>query len=157
MTEIQRDIKIFYNPITHGEFGDVEIDAGDFVLDGGLETPVLISLFSDMRVDKKESFDNSTRGFWAEKLIGFNLGSKIWLLDRSKINQNKTLRRLEQYTKDALKWMVDDGIYSRVETAALKSKTRINTIELYIAAYKPDDLPDKFKYAIQWNVQLGRV
>ena len=158
MIELQKDIKMFFNSLFYGEFGDVQIEDGDFILDGGLETAVLISLFSDARVSPDESrdqFNGEIRGFWAEKLIGFNLGNKVWLLDRSKLTNN-VLRLSEQYNKEALQWMIDEGIAARIETVSLKSTTRPNTMQWYIAIYKPEGGVEGFKYDIPWNNQLGR-
>ena len=154
MTSIARDIKLFHNPLVQGDYADIEIDNGDFVLDEGFETLILISLFTDAYVAKNSSYNKESRGWFGNDVLGFNLGSKLWQLDRSKLNK-KTLNLATQYSKDALQWMVDDGMFRQVETLAIKSKTRSNAIELYIAAYKPDDTIEKYKYNVQWIAQTG--
>lgn len=155
MTSIARDIKLYYNPLTRGEFSDVYISQGDFVFDDGLENMVLISLFSDAYVDKSQSYNGKCGGFFAENILGFNLGSKLWQLDRAKITRKDTLVLAAQYAKEALDWMVDAGIYSKVETYAQKDTARTDSINLYIAAYKPDTGIDQYKYNTQWVAQLG--
>ena len=151
---ISRDIKLFYDPIAKGDYADIEIDGGDFVLDEGFETMILISLFSDAYVDKRNSYNGESRGFFAEKIIGFNLGSKLWQLDRAK-NTKNTLVLAAQYAKEALQWMVDIGIYKKVETVAIKSKVIKNRFDLYMAAYRPDDSIERYKYGVQWEAQIG--
>lgn len=154
MTSTARDIKFFYNPLVQGDYADVKIDYGDLVLDGGFETLILISLFTDAYVDKNSSYNGESRGWFGNEILGFNLGSKLWQLDRSKINK-ETLNLATQYSKDALQWMVGEGMFKSVETLALKSTSRRNAIDLYIAVYKPDGTIDKYKYNVQWIAQTG--
>lgn len=93
----KRDIKL----IPAGEYGVIDMaltDQGDLLHDSGLETAVILSLFSDERHDGK-------RGHWADELIGRKSGSLLWLLKREK-QQNITLRRAEDYAKAALKWVL---------------------------------------------------
>lgn len=154
MTSIARDIKFFYDPLVQGDYADIKVDVGDFVLDEGFENLILISLFTDAYVDRKNSYNKESRGWFGNEVLGFNLGSKLWQLDRSKIDK-KTLNLATQYSKDALQWMIDNGMFSKIETLAIKSTTRNNAIDLYVAAYKPDDTIEKYKYSIQWVAQTG--
>ena len=154
MINISRDIKLFFNPLTKGEFADIEIDNGDFVPDEGLETMVLISLFSDVFVEKDSSYNGESRGYFGDYLFNYPLGSKLWQLDRAKIDKT-TITLATQYMKECLEWMVTDGIADRIETLAQKAPDRSDTINLYIAIYKPGSDVEGFKYSTQWKTQLG--
>lgn len=151
MTSYNEDLKLFFDTYGKEEWADIKKENGDFVRENGLETAVLLSLKLNARVDEKKSYKNN--GFWAESLIGYNIGSKLWLLNRNKITKD-TLRLYEQYSKEALKWMIDEGISEKIEVAALKSK-RYNGINVYIAIYRPTGEIEKFKYIEKWSSQIG--
>jgi phage gp46-like protein len=118
------DLKFFYDgsPSAAPYVADIDIDSANLYRDPGFETAVLISLFSDARADETDELpDNGgdRGGFWGSQLLGFELGSKLWLLNRSKLD-DATTATMEQYLKDALQWMIDDEIASSVETAAVR-------------------------------------
>lgn len=106
--------------------GDIVIENGAVVLDGGLRTAILISLFTDARAPDdaplpEESADR--RGWWGDDFNPFEAqlraqasqtGSLLWLLARSKITQ-ATINRAREYAIAALQWLLTDGIASRVD------------------------------------------
>lgn len=131
-----------------GACADLVIENGDLKADNGLETAVLISLFTDGFVDLEDLPEGETnpRGWWADQVSNIStdqIGSKLWLFDRSKILEN-TESGLETFAKEALKWMLDDGIATTVSAVA----TRIDKerIDLSIEIVKPtgDSTPFQF-------------
>jgi phage gp46-like protein len=99
---------------------DLSIIDDDLASDRGLETAVLLSLFTDRRSeddDKPPSGDpNDRRGWWADQFAvveGDRIGSRLWLLDRSVIN-GETARRAEEYVREALAWMIEDRVVSSI-------------------------------------------
>lgn len=101
---------------------DIDIAKGDLVPEEGLETAILISLFSDARVsdDEMPQGEFSKRGFWGDDLSpidGDRTGSRLWLLGRRKRNL-ETLRLSEDYVREALQWLLDDGVATSVSTTA---------------------------------------
>lgn len=108
-----------------GEAGaDLLLEGGDLALDRGLSTAVLVSLFSDGRAPAELDLppgETSRRGWWGES-EGDRFGSLLWLLDREKVTAS-TLERLSTYARQALAWMVEDGIAERVEAAAVRTGT----------------------------------
>lgn len=92
-------------------------DAG-LLEDVGLETAVIISLFTDSRAiaDEVASGDDP-RGVWTDSLFNTTLGSKRWLLSRSKQN-NETLLQLIDYDRRALKWLVDQNLAETIDIDA---------------------------------------
>jgi|GEM_PF-340292 len=115
------DLKVTFDPIT-GAF-DFQLCHGTVVADDGLRTAVIISLFTDARArddDEIPDGSNDRRGWWGAKLLygdSIIMGSRRWLLGREK-QLDSVLRKLEEYDGEALKWLVDEGIASRVEVIA---------------------------------------
>lgn len=108
---------------------DFAIAGGDLVMDEGLQTAVIISLFTDAPADPGDEIPDGTtdpRGWWGDMPSDPAAqtgtppditGSKLWLLTRAVMNAG-TLARAESYAKNALAWMTRDGVASRVDAAA---------------------------------------
>ena len=115
------DIKIRWD---NGLFeGDFLFEDNDFDTDEGLGTAVLISWFTDQRASDDDEIPNvfedfiDKRGWWGDLanpvVPGDQIGSKLWLLDRSKATQENITKGIEYGTK-ALDWMKEDGIVKDV-------------------------------------------
>lgn len=98
----------------------------DLASDEGLESAIVISLFTDRLAaagdDVPVQADGAVdrRGWWGDayaELQGDRIGSRLWLLQRAK-QVPGTLRMAEQYAAEALQWLVDDGVASEVRTTA---------------------------------------
>lgn len=101
---------------------NLQLKDGDFEGDEGLETAVTISLFSDKRVTAEElpAPQTDRKGWWGDMFPDIDqdqIGSKLWTLARSK-RVVETLRRTEDYAREALQWLIEDGVASRVTVAA---------------------------------------
>lgn len=100
---------------------DIALDGGDVARDDGLRTAVLLSLFLDRRADDDDIVEgDDRRGSWMDQYLshaGDRLGSRLWLLQREK-ETDATLARARAYAKEALAWLVDDGIARAVDTEA---------------------------------------
>lgn len=87
-----------------------------------LEDLVYISLLTDRRVTREESPDNITslRGWWGDTLQqdGVKIGSRIWIDLGHKLTP-KVFPRLKNSIRDALQWMIDDGILTEVYSIRL--------------------------------------
>lgn len=99
--------------------GDLATDShGMTALDGGLETAVILSLYSDRRAADGDDLQigASRRGWWGDSLAddGDQWGSRLWLLDRSKSTE-ETLELAKLYAEEALAWMLEDGIARRLQ------------------------------------------
>lgn len=151
---MKQDIGFLQIPDIDGTiFADLAIVDGDLGADEGLETAVLISLFTDRFVPKEELPDGieDSRGWWADALSEIpedKIGSRIWLLDRGKLDL-KTKNRMKDFADEALAWMLSEGIASKVEvTTLLVQNTRI---ELNVKIYKPDG--DNIPFRFLWDGQ----
>lgn len=90
--------------------------------DDGLETAVVLSLFTDRLAEPGDTSIEPTarRGWWGDafaEVPGDLIGSRLWLLSREK-QLPAVLARAELYAREALQWLVDDGVASAVDVAA---------------------------------------
>lgn len=133
----------------------LDIENGDLLTEQGLETAVLISLFSDQRINEEELPPGliSKRGWWGDLFADFEgdkIGSKIWILDRSK-NSLETLAQLETYAKECLAWMITDGVASSIEVEGEIDEDNNQQINLSISITRPSGETDIF--GIIWDEQ----
>jgi phage gp46-like protein len=148
------DIKFFYNadgPAT------IRVSGYELLRDPGFETAVLISILSDARADATDTLPTSgetRRGWWGSQLIDHQLGSKLWLLERSKITDS-TLALAEQYVNDALDWLKTDDIAQDIHTVAARDVSKKNQINFKTTIKKTDSINVTFKYFINWEYQTS--
>lgn len=95
--------------------GDLKLGEADLEVEAGLRSAVLISLFSDGRAapEQMPPEESDPRGYWAGD-AGY--GSLLWTLRRSKATQATALAA-EDYCRQALAWLVEDGVASEVEVS----------------------------------------
>jgi phage gp46-like protein len=89
-----------------------------------LHTTVILCLFTWARVEKYEitpGDDSDRKGWWGDAVDvqGYetNIGSKLWLLLRSVLNES-VRRRAEDYARQALKVLVRQRAVARVNVSA---------------------------------------
>lgn len=124
--------------------------------DFSLETPVLISIFTDVQASAQEIKSaglDRQQGWWADadslRATGVRkMGSKLWLLSRGKTTR-ETCKRVEQYVKESLQWLIDDGIVASVAVTATKAASGI--LNLSVSLYKPNKLIAPFQRL--WQVE----
>lgn len=139
---------VAFNKILGFESVDIKVSKGDLVACDGLETAVLISLFSDRYVPAEELPEGFTdgRGWWADAISEEpedKIGSRLWLLDRGKITEN-VKNEMKDYAQEALDWMIGAGLASKIKvTTTIILNERI---DLAIQIYRPegDNIPFKF-------------
>lgn len=138
---------------------DIGVAAGDLVLDDGLETSVIVSLFSDRRAEDSDALpdDHSDRrGWWGDaigRVPGDRIGSRLWLLGREK-QLPAVLPRAEEYAREALQWLIDDGIAAAV--AVVASIPRTGVLGLAITIDRPQNTPVDFQFDFSWAAQGAR-
>lgn len=161
MTILGGDIKLFPS-LTNGiPLGPADIEvvpgANDVTRDTGLETALLIAIFTDCRADLGDPlpFDADGRGGWfGESVLGEKFGSKLWLLRRSNLT-NETLTRAKEYIEDALdRHIISEGIAKEYEVTVSKVNNRM---KLSISITALDDLTPLYEYYINWQSQIGRI
>ena len=133
---------------------DLALIDSDLASDTGLETAVLLSLFTDRRCfddDIPPSGDPSDRrGWWADQFLEVEAdkyGSRLWLLARSKRN-NETVRRAEEYVREALAWMVEDRVVSSIDVAV---ETADRDLLIEVRMNRPGREAVRFRFAHVWE------
>lgn len=103
---------------------DWNMGFGTLESDDGLETAVIISLFSDRTAAADDILPDGMgdrRGFWGDVSLDGGppdlIGSRLWLLSRAKATL-KTAARAKQYTLEALQWLIDDGVAGAIAVVA---------------------------------------
>lgn len=101
---------------------DIAIDpeTGDFKLVDGFETALAMSLFCERRADESEvPVVENRRGWWGNEVgpEGFEIGSKLWLLDQARRNQ-QALNKSEDYSRESTEWFITDGYLVNIDTSA---------------------------------------
>lgn len=153
MMQLKGDIKFYFTTSEHP--GDVKLNGSDLVNDPGLETSVLISLFSDARAnpdDKLPNDQDTLRGWWADTLMSRPIGSKLWLLSRSKIN-NTTLKLAKDYTEQSLSWMIIDDVATSVN--ATTEQYGQNQINFSVVITRENGSNIFFKFYLNWASQTA--
>ena len=95
---------------------DLVIENGDLAIDNGLRTPVLVSLFSDARVEDPADLpdgETNPRGWWGDAFLRTPMGSLLWTLSREKITA-EVQSQARVAAEDALAWLILDDLVEDV-------------------------------------------
>lgn len=138
---------------------DFAIEENDLAADDGLETAVLLSLFTDRRAESGDILPDAEvdrRGWWGDAfptVDGDRIGSRLWLLGRSKETAD-VVARAEEYAREALAWLVEDKVAeSVVVTASVVSR---GVLGLSVEIARPAVDPAKFQFDYTWAAQEAR-
>jgi phage gp46-like protein len=157
------EIRINLDPVLFE--GDLTFDETiqDFESDMGLETAVIISLFTDRRANEDDVLPdlNNTdrRGWWGDLVsqIGNDqIGSKLWLLKREKTTPT-TIIKAKKYVEEALQWMIDDGIAIKIEVETERQGVIGNDIlAIKVRIYRDYKNKQAQEFSYQWEIQEAR-
>jgi phage gp46-like protein len=129
---------------------DWVFEAPDLVNDEGLETAVVLSLFTDALAAEDDVLPSLTeddrRGWWAQPW-----GSKLWLLTREKWTDDVRLRA-EFYTREALNWMMQDGVADDIQVEARLMD--IGQVAVAVAIYKDGRLLFAKPFGLLWQATI---
>jgi phage gp46-like protein len=108
----------------------------------GLRTALIISLFTDRRLPfagNAPSVKDDRRGWWGDNTLATNdrIGSRLWTLAREKTISNIIIPKAEQIIREALQWLLDDGVAQSV--SVLVTKTDNYTLSFFIGIQKPQE------------------
>ena len=155
------DIKMLWD--TDLEEGDIQFDKGDLVREDGLETAMLMSLYTDRQADIDDvlldSNSDDRRGWWGDIVNNTNndkIGSRLWLLQRATTTDN-TLVDAKFYIEECLQWMIDDGVCQDivVEVERQNRDDGSATLASKISILKSDGTTTAIKFADLWDAQIG--
>jgi len=137
---------------------DAANSRGDFALAGAglqtgkaLEAAVLVSLFTDRRAGPDDVLTDGSddrRGWWGDSFADRPIGSRMWLLTRAKAT-TETLRRARDYIREALQWLLDDGVAARVDVTT--EWTRRGVLGAQITISQQDGAKLALRYSWTWE------
>jgi phage gp46-like protein len=103
---------------------------GDFELEEGFDTALLMSLFQNKRLDESEQPIPQFRDGWWGNLLNDNqnyeIGSKLWALDGRR-TQN-TLNQALDFIRDSLQWFLDEGYLKDVRVSGAFTSEEISEL-----------------------------
>lgn len=92
---------------------------------------VKISLFTDLKDQ------NDKGGWWGSSIVG-PVGSQLWTIDGLPSEENRL--KYEQYSYDALAWMLELKLFSEIKTSAVFSDGKV-FLDVYLDG-------DKLRYEV---------
>lgn len=104
---------------------DISFTNGDFTLDSGLETSMMITCYCQKRDDTIE--DPSSRGGWAGNQLnenGFEQGSLVWTLFQARADED-TVLLAQNYLEEAFQWYLDQGIAKELNVEIFLDKEKL--------------------------------
>ncbi|AXC64897.1 hypothetical protein DOE63_04195 [Salmonella enterica subsp. diarizonae serovar 59:z10:-] len=141
------DIRTFW--VENSQEGEWRVTAGDLVSGDDLETAMIISLFTDRRARRDDDTDGSDRrGWWGDAGSDYDIGSRLWLLKRQKLTV-PVARRAEDYTREALQWLLDDGVVGTVDIHA--QIIWPSRLMVHIDYHRPDGSSDAVRFYWVWR------
>jgi len=139
-------------PLGDGTFlFDIALDDnGDLLTVNSFDTALKMSLFCERRATAAEEGVPELRRGWvgneANEVAGFEMGSKLWLIMQSRLDQN-ILNEAVDYTDQCLEWLVDDKLLKSVEVTGTRTR---DSITLNIKLFRFNGRVDTFLFNL-WN------
>jgi len=128
-------------------------------LEDTLATAVVISLFTDRRAGRDDALppgNTERRGWVGEEFVsttGEAWGSALWLLYSGKVITGK-LEAAQFAAREALSWLVRDGIASRIEVTAEWAGERGDRLAVRPVVYQANN-PSPV-YDVLWGTSITR-
>jgi len=137
--------------------GDIEITSAGLRQDDGLATLVLQILFTDARADLSDVLPDGTndrRGWIGDTFADEPWGSKLWLLDRSKLTTD-VRNKAVTYAQTALDRHLKPD-YAKLVTVT-GSIPQFQMLLLDIAITRPDGSELSISIKQRWEAQANAV
>ena len=125
----------------NGEGDLVSLDSA-LLLDESLTTAIIISLFTDARVDNQ-------RGWWGNDFGTSEMGSRLWTLARSK-QIAEVLDDVQAYAEQALQWLKEDNHAQAIDVSATNPEQSI--LLLTIVVTLPDGQIEQRTFSAVWSL-----
>lgn len=117
-----------------------------------LERAVIISLFTWRRADPDDKLPGSSKyGWWGDTYAavkGDRIGSKLWLLMRSKLT-NEVLAQAKEYAEESLQWLIEDRVATSVTVEVARGG--LDQLNLKVIIAKPDKSELNLRFQNVWE------
>lgn len=142
--------------------GDLVFENNDLKTEQGLETAVMISLFTDRRANDDDILpevnSDDKRGWWGDQTSNIEddqIGSRLWLLDRAKTTEENIVR-CKQLVRESLQWMIDDGVFIKMTVDAERQGTPGNDRLVFsVDGFKRDGSKVSLEFDNKWEGQFA--
>ncbi len=140
---------------------DLRVTANDLEKDEGIETAIMLSLFIDRRAEDTDILpegETDRRGWWADAfpvVEGDKIGSRLWLLKRSKQTPD-VLDRADEYVRESLQWMIEDKVTDKIEITDLAFPA-LGQMTLGGLLYRPGRDSVEFRFNRNWAAQVVKA
>lgn len=121
-------------------------------LEQPLVRAVVISLFSWRRALPGDAVEGQRWGWWGDGIEGDladRIGSRLWLLVREKLTPT-TIARAKEYAQEALQWMVDDGVATRVSVTV--ERRGVDGLALQVTIERDGAAPLLLRFDNAWSL-----
>ena len=130
---------------------------GQLTTDDGLDTAILISLFTDARARADDAIPDGDdpRGWWGDAFTaaGDETGSRLWLLSREKQTAS-VLERARSFAREALSWLIEDGVARTVDVTVEAQPN--DRLAIGVEITRPTG-PARLRFVYIWNRMEGRA
>lgn len=139
--------------------GDLVVSEEGHDTTHGLETAIILSLMLDRPALPSDDVPEGApkRGWWGDAfplVPGDQVGSRLWLLERMKVN-GETLRFAREAASEALQWMIEDGVIESVEIRNEWNLGRPGHMNMWAGVKRPGQLAPQFFGP--WDLFYGEV
>ena len=138
---------------------DMSMAGADLATDDDLETAVIVSLFTWRRAlsdDPLPDFETGRMGWWGDSFSDIDrdrIGSRLWLLRREKLTQ-QTVNRAKEYAAEALAWMKEDKVATRVDIDA--ERQGLSTLAMAVTIWRQTGEKVRLDFNNVWeSIQNG--
>lgn len=142
------DFATVWNQVTSG--CDWVMQGTQPAIGGDLGTAILISIFSDRLAepdDKIPDLTSDARGWWGDLEEDYRVGSRMWLLSRSKQTPDVPIRA-KVYLAEALQWLIDDGVVMKFD---IETEFVGNQLHAGVTAHRSDGTTVAQHFSWVWN------
>jgi len=117
-----------------------------------LRHAALAAVFTDRRALDDDpvpglGLDRNPRGWWGDAVHGVEHGCRAWLLERAVLTQ-ASIRAAENYVVEALQFLLDQRIATKVEATATRDGNRLS-VEAYV--WRRDGSVVELQFADLWG------
>lgn len=124
-----------------GEGDIISLDS-TLLLDNSLTTAIIISLFTDARV-------NYQRGWWGNDFGQSELGSRLWTLSRSK-QLFEILDDAQVYAEQALQWLIEDNHVLGIDVSATNPEHSVLLLTVVVTLF--DGQIEQRTFSTTWSL-----
>ena len=148
------DLRTIFIDMNNGLGADLALDAFALASDDGLETAVILSLFTDARAKDDDTLpigQSDRRGWWADAfpvVEGDRFGSRLWLLRASKQLQ-QSLNDAKAYAEEALAWLIEDGAARQIDVETFIARDEV--MGMVVRITRPDGTAVPIRFETLWN------